>query len=68
MESACMYSIIGGFHLIDVTTDRIERTVEELKKIGLSVIAPMHCTVFKASMKIAEALPEAFKKFHCGDR
>lgn len=60
-------AIIGGFHLIDATTDRIERTVQELKKIGPSVIAPMHCTGFKAAMKIAEALPEAFKEFYCGD-
>lgn len=60
-------AIIGGFHLIDATNDRIERTVQELQKIGPSVIAPMHCTGFKAAMKIAEALPEAFKQFYCGD-
>jgi len=66
-DAKSVRAIIGGFHLIDATNDRIERTVQELEKIAPSVIAPMHCTGFKAAIKIAEALPEAFKEFYCGD-
>lgn len=60
-------AVIGGFHLIDATSDRIERTALELKKLNLDILAPMHCTGFRAKMAFAEALPSAFKEIYCGD-
>jgi 7,8-dihydropterin-6-yl-methyl-4-(beta-D-ribofuranosyl)aminobenzene 5'-phosphate synthase len=60
-------AVIGGFHLIDATSDRIERTVQELKKLNPEIVVPMHCTGFKAKKKIAEALPTVFKELYCGD-
>jgi 7,8-dihydropterin-6-yl-methyl-4-(beta-D-ribofuranosyl)aminobenzene 5'-phosphate synthase len=60
-------AVIGGFHLIDATSDRIERTVQELKKLNPEIVVPMHCTGFKAKKKIADALPTAFRELYCGD-
>jgi len=60
-------AIIGGFHLMDANEERIEKTVQILKEMNPSIIAPMHCTGFKAKMRIAKALPEAFREFYCGN-
>ena len=36
--------IIGGFHLLQAGQERIDLTIEELKKFKPRWIAPMHCT------------------------
>jgi len=61
-------AIIGGFHLIDATEERIEKTLNELRRLNPDIIAPLHCTGLKATMKIAENLPEKFQEIHCGDK
>jgi len=60
-------AVIGGFHLIDADEERIERTVGGLKEINPEIIAPMHCTGFRAKIAMANAMPSAFKEFYCGD-
>ena len=60
-------ALIGGFHLIDASDLRIEKTISELKKVKLKMIAPMHCTGFRAKKKISEDLPERFKEIYCGE-
>ena len=60
-------AVIGGFHLIDADENRIMRTVDGLKEAKPDIIAPMHCTGFKAMMKIAQEMPDAFREFYCGD-
>ncbi|MHA1712401.1 MAG: MBL fold metallo-hydrolase [Candidatus Freyarchaeota archaeon] len=60
-------AIIGGFHLIDAKDERIVRTVEKLKGIKPQIVAPMHCTGFKAKMRIAQYLPKAFRELYSGE-
>lgn len=60
-------AIIGGFHLIGASEERIKKTVQMLKKVKPKIIAPMHCTGFRAKMSIAKALPQAFREFCCGN-
>ncbi|MEM1582480.1 MAG: MBL fold metallo-hydrolase [Candidatus Bathyarchaeia archaeon] len=67
LDARKIRAVIGGFHLIDAPSEIIEKTVHELKKLNPEVIAPMHCTGFKAKKKIAETLPIAFKELYCGD-
>ncbi|MFP3985607.1 MAG: MBL fold metallo-hydrolase [Candidatus Bathyarchaeia archaeon] len=56
-----VHAILGGFHLAGKEHEpRIHRTIEELKHIKPSLIAPSHCTGWKGIMAIAEALPKAF--------
>jgi 7,8-dihydropterin-6-yl-methyl-4-(beta-D-ribofuranosyl)aminobenzene 5'-phosphate synthase len=56
-----VYAVIGGFHLAGKSNeDRIEPTIEELKRINPWLVAPSHCTGWKAMFAIAGALPEAF--------
>lgn len=56
-----IYAILGGFHLSGRRFElRIDRTVEELKKLNPKLIAPSHCTGWRGICKIAEAMPDAF--------
>jgi 7,8-dihydropterin-6-yl-methyl-4-(beta-D-ribofuranosyl)aminobenzene 5'-phosphate synthase len=56
-----IYVVLGGFHLAGKDNEnRIEPTVKELKRINPTLIAPSHCTGWKAIRAISEALPDAF--------
>lgn len=56
-----VYALIGGFHLAGRDNEnRIEPTINELKRMTPTLIAPSHCTGWKAMRAIAEALPDAF--------
>jgi len=66
-DSQNVRAIVGGFHLISASSERIKKTVYELKKFEPEIVIPMHCTGFKAKKEIAEALPTAFKELYCGD-
>jgi len=52
---------LGGFHLAGRDFEnRIEPTTEELRKINPELIAPSHCTGWRALSHIARTLPDAF--------
>jgi 7,8-dihydropterin-6-yl-methyl-4-(beta-D-ribofuranosyl)aminobenzene 5'-phosphate synthase len=56
-----VYAVMGGFHLAGKEFEnRIQPTIEELKRINPELIAPSHCTGWKAMCAIAKTLPEAF--------
>jgi len=58
--------IIGGFHLVEATDQRIQRTVEELKKERPHWISAGHCTGFKAQVGLSLAFQERFFPTHTG--
>lgn len=56
-----IYAVMGGFHLAGKECEtRINRTIEELKRLKPLVVVPSHCTGWRGILAIAEALPEAF--------
>lgn len=56
-----VYGVIGGFHLSGAVFEPIiHQTIEELKKINPQHIMPGHCTGWRATHQIAQALPDAF--------
>jgi 7,8-dihydropterin-6-yl-methyl-4-(beta-D-ribofuranosyl)aminobenzene 5'-phosphate synthase len=56
-----VYALTGGFHLSGPLFEAIiPQTVEELKATAPQVVAPMHCTGWKAVHAIAREMPEAF--------
>ena len=56
-----VYALLGGFHLSGPLFEGIiPQTVEELKAAGPQVLAPGHCTGWKAVHEIARAMPDAF--------
>jgi 7,8-dihydropterin-6-yl-methyl-4-(beta-D-ribofuranosyl)aminobenzene 5'-phosphate synthase len=61
MGTKKVYAVMGGFHLAGKTFEkRIQPTIKELQRISPELIAPSHCTGWKAMCAMAEALPEAF--------
>lgn len=63
-----LHGVLGGFHLghAGITQQKIEHTVAGLAERGLKLIAPMHCSGFRAQRAVAEALPEAFALMTAG--
>ncbi len=56
-----VYAVIGGFHLSGKDFEnRIEPTVEALLRINPTLIAPSHCTGWRAMCAIARTFPDAF--------
>ena len=61
-----VHAIIGGFHLIGASDERIEKTIQEIKRINPKIIAPCHCTGDKAINRFKEELGEKFLEIHVG--
>ena len=58
--------IIGGFHLIEASDERIKKTVEELSKIDINWISAGHCTGFRAQVELYLKFSDKFKPLHTG--
>jgi 7,8-dihydropterin-6-yl-methyl-4-(beta-D-ribofuranosyl)aminobenzene 5'-phosphate synthase len=61
-----IYAIIGGFHLIEASEQRIQKTALELKKIGPKYVYAGHCTGFKAQMALYNAFKDQFVPLYTG--
>lgn len=59
--------IMGGFHLLQAGEERINLTIEELRKFKPRWIAPMHCTGVIPTAKMALAFKDEFREIHAGD-
>lgn len=55
-QKAKVRCIVGGFHLLSASEERVERTVDTLRKMDIPIIAPCHCTGKDASRMLAKAL------------
>ena len=53
-----LYALVGGLHLVHPNEDLIGDTIEELKKFGLKVIIPGHCTGWRAIHSLLNAFGE----------
>ncbi len=54
-----LYGVFGGFHLSGATKSIIPQTVDALAQFGLTLIAPGHCTGWRALNALAEAYGDA---------
>ncbi len=59
-------AVIGGFHLIGASEERIERTVREFLELGVEEVYTGHCTGLKAEAELMKAYGERFHKLHSG--
>jgi 7,8-dihydropterin-6-yl-methyl-4-(beta-D-ribofuranosyl)aminobenzene 5'-phosphate synthase len=51
---AKVFMAMGGFHLYSGDTDRLLKTMDYLKNLGVDHIAPMHCTGFEAMKLLSD--------------
>jgi len=50
--------VMGGFHLLDARSDRIDAVIEGLVSAGVQRVAPCHCTGPKARRLLREVFGE----------
>ena len=58
--------VIGGFHLINASADRIKKTVEVFKELNVEEIYTGHCTGLKAEAYMLNEYKKAFHKLASG--
>jgi len=63
-----VYAVIGGTHLILANEERIERTIQDLKEMGIQKLGVSHCTGFGASARLAQEFPGIFFLNNAGTR
>ncbi|NPV49466.1 MAG: MBL fold metallo-hydrolase, partial [Armatimonadetes bacterium] len=61
-------AIVGGFHLIDADAEKLERSVAALQELEPTLIAPNHCTGFRAMAALAGAFGDRFRYVTAGTR
>jgi len=55
-----IYAAIGGTHLLNASRKRLEKTVIDLKNMGVQYLGVSHCTGFEASAYLAQEFGERF--------
>ncbi len=55
-----IYAAIGGTHLFRASDERIEKTITDLKGMGIQKLGVSHCTGFRASSRLAQEFEDAF--------
>ena len=48
--------MIGGFHLLDVSEEKVKKTAQYLKSLNVKQLHPCHCTGLSSKIKISEYL------------
>ena len=55
-----IHTVLGGMHLVSANKERLDRTVAELRRLGVRRLIPCHCTGFAASARLRHEFQE-----HC---
>jgi 7,8-dihydropterin-6-yl-methyl-4-(beta-D-ribofuranosyl)aminobenzene 5'-phosphate synthase len=55
-----VHAVLGGFHLATSSDEDVDRTIDYLRTLGVSLLAPSHCTGFRAASRIAQQMPDVF--------
>ena len=63
-----IHAIIGGFHLLNATRERLATTYHELATLNPTTLAPCHCTGEVPMREIAEQFSETFADCRVGSR
>ncbi|HEX9080215.1 MAG TPA: MBL fold metallo-hydrolase [Desulfuromonadaceae bacterium] len=56
-----VYAVVGGTHLGFCGREQLDRTIENIRDMGISKLAASHCTGFAAAARMAQALPREFQ-------
>ena len=62
-----IHAVIGGFHLVNATEDRLQKTIEALKDFPECTFHPNHCTGFRATIALVNAFGKRCRPIHTGD-
>lgn len=59
-------AVMGGFHLVGASEQRIKSTVKTLRRMGVKEVYTGHCTGFRAECLFAREFGGNFRKLYCG--
>ena len=62
-----IYGVIGGTHLMDADRERVLRTVDDIKRLGVKTLGVSHCTGDEYATILQENFGEAFFQNHTGN-
>ncbi len=63
-----VYAAIGGTHLFRASEERLEKTIADLREIGIQRLGVSHCTGFRASSRLAQEYQDIFFMNNAGTR
>lgn len=64
-----IFAVLGGFHLTGALFEPvIPQTIEAIRRIDPAVVVPAHCTGWRATQRIAAAMPDAYTPNSVGTR
>jgi 7,8-dihydropterin-6-yl-methyl-4-(beta-D-ribofuranosyl)aminobenzene 5'-phosphate synthase len=52
-----MTAVLGGFHLLAASRERMAETVEALRRREIRYLVPAHCTGWLATMRLWQDFP-----------
>ena len=52
-----IHAVIGGMHLVAASDDRVDRTIETLRQLGIDRLVAGHCTGLSAVVELWKAFP-----------
>ncbi len=55
-----VYAVIGGTHLMPASRDRIDKTIRELRRMEVQLVAASHCTGLRAASLLEQEFGDAF--------
>ncbi|HZD59080.1 MAG TPA: MBL fold metallo-hydrolase [Anaerolineae bacterium] len=56
-----VYCVIGGLHLIGPGEKKIDRTIQEFKRLNIKKVIPIHCSGFEGIKQVSLQMPEQFE-------
>ncbi|MBN2525225.1 MAG: MBL fold metallo-hydrolase [Deltaproteobacteria bacterium] len=56
-----LHAVIGGFHLVNASKQRMEKTVKDLRLLNPDILIPCHCTGQAAIEKLEHEFPSSIK-------
>jgi 7,8-dihydropterin-6-yl-methyl-4-(beta-D-ribofuranosyl)aminobenzene 5'-phosphate synthase len=62
-----VYAIVGGLHLMNVSDDGVQATLDELAPMNPERVYPCHCTGSKATQRLIDAINDYCKPIQTGD-
>ena len=63
-----VYAAIGGTHLLRAPEERLEKTIADLREMGIQRLGVSHCTGFRASARLAQEFEDIFFMNNAGTR
>jgi 7,8-dihydropterin-6-yl-methyl-4-(beta-D-ribofuranosyl)aminobenzene 5'-phosphate synthase len=63
-----VHAVLGGMHLINASSERLQWTIEQLRKLGVERLGPAHCTGTAAVAALWNAFPGQCFDCHAGTR